>query len=191
MKRKPVALNGDSMVKKATRLAGAVGAVTDIDFELFASLIQMHSEIKESLGKLKDQWPYKTMLLRYEFILQRGRFFRPQHLPKGYRRRKQKQCFENSFNLALASDDLAYCDGFVMASIGGVINLPIEHGWCVTADGKVVDITFSDPGNAYFGVLYTPQEMAEADRLPISDAIIINQAKDEIKNKAVKTRKSG
>jgi hypothetical protein len=31
----------------------------------------------------------------------------------------------------------------------------MEHGWCVTRNGKVIDVTLRRPGLSYFGVSYS------------------------------------
>lgn len=116
----------------------------------------------------------KAMLLRYDFFLARGRFYQPQPLPKGYRRRKLKQCFDNSYKLAACKEGLTYCEGYVaMAFADGVTG--IEHGWCVTPDRKVIDATLREPGLSYFGVTHSLKALADVDELPVIDQIITDK----------------
>ena len=51
----------------------------------------------------------------------------------------------NAYQLAMDRSDLVYVEGYA----AGVI--PVQHAWCVTTDGKVVDPTWKD-GSAYIGV---------------------------------------
>ena len=69
---------------------------------------------------------------------------------------------------------MTYCEGFV------VLPLPnpwadIEHGWCVTTDGMVIDVTLGTPGLSYFGAPFSPEEVAKAGSVPLIDEIIENQ----------------
>jgi len=56
--------------------------------------------------------------MRYDFFLERGRFFQPQPLPKGHKRKKAKECYTNSYKLAFFGDGLTYCEGFVVFEVG-------------------------------------------------------------------------
>jgi hypothetical protein len=112
--------------------------------------------------------------LRYDFFRQRGRFFQTQPLSKGYRRRS-KQCYYNSFKLAISREGLIYCEGFVVLDLGKGTAADIEHGWCVTTDGKVIDVTLAKPGLSYFGVTFSPEELADIDSVPLIASIIEKQ----------------
>lgn len=58
-----------------------------------------------------------------------------------------KQCFQNAFELAQADRSLRYVEGVAC----GII--PVDHAWCVTAEGIVIDPTWSiDLGSDYYGV---------------------------------------
>ena len=74
-------------------------------------------------------------------------------------RAERKQCYANATHLALYNNDLTYVEGYV--SIHGV---PIEHAWCVDADGVVVDPTIEDVGQvlAYFGVPFKTEYVKRA-----------------------------
>src|SRR5262249_16764754 len=110
----------------------------------------------------------------YDYYMIPGRFYRPQPLPKGYRRGRIKQCFDNSCKLVMSTKGLAYCEGFVLDP---ETLLHIEHGWCVTDDGMVIDVTLREPGLSYFGVTYTPVQVASASQLPISHKIVADNLK--------------
>src|SRR5260370_26184153 len=78
-----------SMDKKTKELALSKGATTEMDFTLFANLHNLRKQFKKQLGQMKMPTgipPPRGILLRYDFFLERGRFFKAQPLPKGYRR---------------------------------------------------------------------------------------------------------
>jgi hypothetical protein len=55
-------------------------------------------------------------------------------------------CYSNAYQYAL-ENDCFYVEGWATPK-----NLfPIEHAWCVTRDGDVIDLTWED-GTDYFGV---------------------------------------
>ncbi len=64
-------------------------------------------------------------------------------------RNEPHMCFSNAFWRVLADHSLTYVEGKI--AIHGV---PIDHAWCVGADGVVVDPTIKDVGQVlgYFGV---------------------------------------
>jgi hypothetical protein len=171
----------------ARHLASKAGAKTEIDFALFANLVSR----QEQLTKLLDEIPFDEIpslrgtLQRCEFFLECGQFFGAQALPKGYRRGKVKECYDNSFTLAISRTGLRYCEGFVVVQLGNDSATDIEHGWCVTPDGKVIDVTLRKPGLCYFGVSYAPKELAAANCLPLTDTIIRRQSNAEWKTSSV------
>ena len=91
------------------------------------------SETRDHLEALHRMMP-KHLLTK--FMLDYGREYTigPDSFagPRGV----AKACFMNATNLAIGNPDLTYVEGKV--SIYGV---PIEHAWCATADGIVVDPT--------------------------------------------------
>ena len=44
-----------------------------------------------------------------------------------------KECYANAAHLAMWNNSLTYCEGMVQTIV------PIDHAWCVDADGFVVD----------------------------------------------------
>ncbi len=73
--------------------------------------------------------------------------------------------------LALCKEGLTYCEGYVLIRVGeGTAD--VEHAWCVTAEGRVIDVTLKEAGVSYFGVPYTLEQVATSEELPITDAII-------------------
>ncbi|HEY2414837.1 MAG TPA: hypothetical protein VGI40_21510 [Pirellulaceae bacterium] len=160
--------------RKTHALAKAAGATVPCEFALFDRL----RETRQAAVKLVKEWKGGTipaprgMLLRYDFLLKRGRFFRPQPRPKGLRRGRAKQCYGNSFDLTVIRPELAYCEGFVVVPLGRGQTTDVEHGWCATADGWVIDLTLKEPGLAYFGVAYTEEEIGDGDALPVIDELL-------------------
>jgi hypothetical protein len=61
------------------------------------------------------------------------------------RRRTPKQCFMNAYQLTFEKD-LTYVEGYCHMGI-----IPIEHAWCITREGIVVDPTLPT-ASGYFGV---------------------------------------
>jgi hypothetical protein len=47
------------------------------------------------------------------------------------------------------AEDLTYVEGFATHPHPGEV---MHHGWCVDAEGRVLDPTWGVPGLAYFGV---------------------------------------
>ena len=55
-------------------------------------------------------------------------------------------CYRNAAVLALADEDLIYCEGYAL----GII--PLMHAWVIDAQGRVIDNTWKRPGTDYYGV---------------------------------------
>jgi hypothetical protein len=97
------------------------------------------------------------------FMLTHGRDY--QIGPDTYKGRRgaRKQCFMNAAKLALRNSKLTYVEGKVAC-----YGLPIDHAWCVTDDGFVVDPTVrnGDDGHIsdYFGVPFHVSYLAAAIR---------------------------
>ncbi len=79
----------------------------------------------------------------------------------------------------MSRGELTYCEGFVALPLPNSY-AAIDHGWCVTAEGKVVDVTLRPPRLAYFGVTFALAELAEADSLPLIDTIIERRLQDTL-----------
>lgn len=84
------------------------------------------------------------------FILAAGRFYGRRLEEHPYGRGEQGACFENAFELALTHPELTYCEGRALSM--GIV--PVEHAWCVTDDGQVVDTTWSGGERDYYGVTF-------------------------------------
>ena len=172
------------MNKKTKTLAIAAGAKTEGEFAFYGNLVGACTTLKKQVGKMnKIEMPFavqqlKGMILRYSFLLERGRFFEPQMLPKGFKRKKAKECYGNSFTLATSREGMAYCEGIVVTELGEERTTEIDHGWCVTEDGKVIDVTLERPGLTYFGAVFFKEEMMDVDELPLIYNIIGKQIEE-------------
>ena len=92
-----------------------------------------------------------------DFVLQRGRFFTPQQLPKGIKRGTERRCFENAGKLAARRGaSLVYVEGFALGEI------PIHHAWVSDSLGNVYEVTWQTKDwtedditeTSYFGVAF-------------------------------------
>ena len=83
-----------------------------------------------------------------DFLLKYGRDYPVG--PDTYKgpRGEQHACFMNATHLAVNDRRLTYVEGYV-----AICGVPIEHAWCIDADGVVVDPTIVDTGqvNGYYG----------------------------------------
>lgn len=85
-----------------------------------------------------------------DFFLREGEEFTPApyDAERWGKKGPLKECFGNALDLALAfPDELAYVEGVALGDFLGV-----DHAWCVTEDGTVVDPTWDEPGSSYWGV---------------------------------------
>jgi len=84
-----------------------------------------------------------------DLVLCEGKQFTYAPKPKDVKYGKIKECFRNAFYLAEKRPDLTYVEGYANSII------PVWHGWCVTADGTVVDPTWRPierENRDYFGI---------------------------------------
>ena len=86
-----------------------------------------------------------------DLLLQTGTVWTPAPLPADIRPGIPRVCFENAYRLARRSRGaLRYVEGYALGYL-----LPVEHAWCVDAEGRVVDNTWTDDrlGQVYLGVV--------------------------------------
>lgn len=93
-------------------------------------------------GSLKFKYPGGLE----DLVLREGLAF-SELAAKQPRRRRQGECFKNALELAMSRDDLFYVEGFALAYI------PIHHGWCVDAEGKIYEPTWKPEARPYYGVV--------------------------------------
>lgn len=147
------------------------GAETEADFALFTTLTTLRDQYR-AMHATEPSESARDMLALYGYYLEHGRFFRPHPLPRGFRRGKQNQCYGNAFDLAVLTAGLTYCEGFVLFSLGSRA-AEVEHGWCVAADGRVIELTLRQVGLSYFGIPYRPEQLAGDPDLPLTDDVVL------------------
>lgn len=94
-----------------------------------------------------------------DFVLQHGRPWTPQPLPKEHPRGVIKECFRNSAVLVMRHPrQLIYCEGYAMGLI------PVMHAWAIDNEGKVIDPTWRTTGKEYFGIAFQFKYLCSALR---------------------------
>lgn len=71
-------------------------------------------------------------------------------------REESKMCYMNAWRLAMGCPELTYVEGYCHMGV-----IPIEHAWCVTENGTVIDTTLKD-AVGYFGIPFDTEYMAKA-----------------------------
>lgn len=86
-----------------------------------------------------------------------GQEWKAAPLPKGIRKGKMGNCYQNASQLVIEHPDWRYAEGVAYShTTGGV---PFLHGWAVKPDGTVVDPTWPHPErNRYFGIAYNREK---------------------------------
>lgn len=93
-------------------------------------------------------------LVGAQFILAAGQEYDSRLMEHRFGRGMQHACYRNAFELALAyPDELIYCEGRALSC--GLV--PVEHAWCVTPDGQVVDTTWQGDEQDYVGVCFATE----------------------------------
>jgi hypothetical protein len=150
------------------------GAKSAEDFELFEHLLgqrkAMRASAREPEGEAREV--ARNMARIYDVLLKYGRFFEPSPRPTKYRTGEPNQCYGNSLDLVIAHDELSYCEGYVVIEH---IPFPMEHSWCITEQGNLVDVTLKKPGLTYFGVVFNSLFAATRD-LPLMESVLIENA---------------
>lgn len=126
----------------------SVPHLTDAELEqLMAPLLparERHQTLFDYLRTLAQMRHVPTV-----FRLHRGVHFQAQPLPSGIEQGPKKQCFQNASMLAFENrSKYTYVEGWAFSGL-----LPVDHAWCVDAEGNVVDPTWDNPQDcAYFGI---------------------------------------
>lgn len=150
-------------------LAERAGGKTAADIALLKTLLHWrdaHRRAARTLAKTHTE-AFDNESRSYNFLLRNGRFFEPAPRPKGIGQRAAKLCYENSLAVA-KKHHLGYCEGYVLVSEKLP---PVEHGWCITKGGLVVDVTLAEPRPSYFGVLFDRAYSLGHDS-PLIDSVI-------------------
>ena len=115
--------------------------------------------IRDRIQQEADMWrQMQAPALLQTFILNLGQEYKA--APFSGTRMTPKECFSNAAQLSTRRHkELTYVEGY-----GWRNSLPllIHHAWCVTADGTVVDPTWSEPEECqYFGIPFTQEKLWE------------------------------
>ncbi|GAA2530786.1 hypothetical protein [Winogradskya humida] len=97
----------------------------------------------------------------YHLLDAHGAFFVTAPPPVAVPKLPDRLCYGNAASTAVtyADDGLTYAEGFATTDVRGQL-LPLAHGWCVTADGVVVDPTWDyEPRRIYFGIAFSDRRM--------------------------------
>jgi hypothetical protein len=91
-----------------------------------------------------------------QILLAHGVWMAPMTLPMEYKPMPLGLCFQNAQRLAKRRG-LRYCEGMATARLCSGSLFPCEHGWCLDAEGQVIDPTWAsvDHGQqpaAYLGI---------------------------------------
>jgi len=88
----------------------------------------------------------------YALLLDVGRLFTPARWPSGPPPGEPGKCYIEAASWAWgATDAPAYVEGMAWTGL-----FPIEHAWCSTRSGTVLDPTWEEPGSAYLGLPVKP-----------------------------------
>ena len=165
--------------RRVNHRAAAVraGAKSTTDFVLFDHLQQERKAMRADARKNEDDEVARNMTRIYDLVLKYGRFYEPSPRPKKYKPGDRHQCYGNSLDLVIAHDELSYCEGYVV--VQGT-DIPMEHGWCVTEAGSLVDVTLRKPlvPLAYFVVVFDLAFASSRD-LPAIESVLIRQKSDK------------
>lgn len=90
------------------------------------------------------------------FVLMNGGLFLPVQRPPCLTLGEPKQCYVNAAYAALDSD-YGYCEG--LAVTGAHV---VSHAWVTRRGDDAIDVSWTDPGLAYFGVTLAPRQLSDA-----------------------------
>lgn len=82
------------------------------------------------------------------FVLKYGRGFKWRRSLGAYDflRGEIRQCYLNAANAAISHPELTYCEGYASSLI------PVNHAWCLDPQGRVLELTWEEPGSEYYGI---------------------------------------
>jgi len=106
------------------------------------------------LNGKESEYPYVN---RLDYVLRNGGFYDPAPTPGGMFAGVPRKCYANAQLLTTLRDDLIYCEGLATSDCG----LTLEHAWCVSTAGTVIDNTWHPIGTVYFGVAFTKKFLLE------------------------------
>lgn len=115
-------------------------------------------KLRERLTQAGERAQMGIML--EEFVLRHGRLMTDRHLlPESHVRPGSKECYWNAWRLHRRRPRLAYCEGYMAVER---CPIPVMHGWCLDAQGKVWDPSIEQSrGAVYFGIQYRADWVSE------------------------------
>jgi hypothetical protein len=120
------------------------------DHPVFVQLLELIEESRRGAAAAPSVGPfagYKGTTIQ-PYVIEHGRPFTGIKLPKGYRRRAEKQCFFNAGMLAMESRG-TYVEGYAIRRA----NILIHHAWITVDNVHAIDVTWTHPEQSgYFGV---------------------------------------
>ena len=107
-----------------------------------------------------------------DFILREGQWFEPRPRPPAFERGQPAMCFGNAILLS-ARSGLRYVEGYALPpdSVELVKGLrvrvddadqAVHHAWNLDAEGRLIDTTWKEPGQAYVGVVFSVERADKA-----------------------------
>jgi hypothetical protein len=128
------------------RKSGARHRLVDVT-DLQQSFLSALEDMRYFCGKGLPGYHYQGI---GDFVLREGRFFEPQPLPSGVRRRPIQQCFRNALRTTM-NTGLSYVEGYALLIDS---TSPLLHAWNASSDGFAVDTTWEPVGRIYLGVSF-------------------------------------
>ena len=119
---------------------------------------EIFADLEQRLRFFQDKQPTAQWCSNMRAVIDYGRPYVGINRPKGYRKRKAKQCFWNAARLAI-NDCGTYVEGYASLPIGGPA---LHHAW-VTLDGvHAVDVTWDAPADChYVGIAFPKKIVAD------------------------------
>lgn len=126
-------------------------------------------EVLGELAALIDRAAGRPVPSMYRYVLKHGEVFTPAPLSPGFSRGPAGNCYLNAARLVITVPELRYVEGY---GVTPYFPLPLEHGWAVTADGRVVDPTWEKPEEcSYVGVVIPLEQLIERGRAGVLEEL--------------------
>lgn len=123
--------------------------MTDAKYNLMHYLRTMR-EMRRQM-KMPPEFHYCGM---EDFLLQHGQWYDVRPWDGRYKQGVPKMCFGNAVLLGV-SDSLRYVEGVAMYALNNRQFFPVHHGWNLDQQGYVIDATWCNTGECYFGVEFS------------------------------------
>src|SRR5882757_4091098 len=124
-----------------------IGSWKSTMMDLGNSMIRQYLEMWVDLEKSQSQHSDRVSI--HNFVLVNGQSFPTTPDTFSGPRMEAKMCFMNATHLALAKSAMIYCEGYVE-----IYGIAINHAWCVSQQGKVIDPTMTQEPNDRIGEYY-------------------------------------